>query len=47
MWVKVCSNDTFEADMLYKQMEYLTKARVSVVLETSKRLNHPRVWGRI
>lgn len=32
---KVCSNDTFEADMSYKQMGYLTK-----VLETS---NHPRV----
>lgn len=42
---KVCSNDNFEADMSFKQMEYLTKARVSVVLEV--RLNHPRVWGHI
>lgn len=36
---KVCSNDTFEADMSYKQMGYLTK----IVLESSKRLNHPPV----
>lgn len=38
---KVCSNDNFEADMLYKQMEYryFTKARVSIVLKTSKCLS--------
>lgn len=36
---KICGNDNFEADTSYKQMEYLTKARVSVVLKTSKCLS--------